>query len=98
VCEKAYGEELLKIVRLALHTPPVGKIDFADIGSQAEMAHADKKNVDDEKIYMSVPKSVGEWTRFSLPFAEYQSALIELAKSALDFLKIENDGGRYANN
>lgn len=71
VCEKTYGEKLLAIVSKAISA----KVDFSTIEQDAEKAKADKKNVDDHKITMSVAKAKNEWTVFSLPFEEYKAAL-----------------------
>lgn len=75
VCEKAYGERLIGIVRRALALRPLEKPDFAGIGEAAKKALADKKNADDGRICMSLPKAPGEWTPFSLPFGEYRAEL-----------------------
>ena len=75
VCEKEYGERLLKIVEKALGIQPRTNPDFSEIERDATRAKSDKKNTDDDKIHMSVAKAKGEWTEFSLPYAEYVSAL-----------------------
>ncbi|MBQ8428544.1 MAG: 3-dehydroquinate synthase [Clostridia bacterium] len=79
VCEKDYGEKLLAIVSKALLLAPKTEIDFSDIAEAAEKARSDKKNIGDGQIKTSVAKSKGEWTTLSLPFAEYQAALVKAA-------------------
>ena len=76
VCEKAYGERLLKIIQAALAIKPAETMDFSNIGEDAEKALLDKKNTDDGKIKMAVAKGYGEWTMYALPFEEYRLALI----------------------
>ncbi len=75
VCEREYGERLLGIVEKALAIEPVAHVDLSSIAKDAERAKADKKNVGDGKIKMSVAKCKNEWTSFSLPFEAYQRAL-----------------------
>ncbi len=76
VCEKTYGERLLKIIQAALKMKPTEKMDFSNISEDAKKARLDKKNADDGKIKMAVAKGYGEWTMYALPFEEYRSALI----------------------
>lgn len=90
IAEKAYAERLLNIVLAALSTNPRSEADFSDIGNRAEKARADKKNASGDEICMSVAKSKGEWTLFSLPFAKYKAGLEEIA----DGLKIEKCRGQ----
>ena len=80
VCEKEYGETLLSIVRAALALVPQASVDFSTIAQAAEKARLDKKNTSDGEIKMSVAKSKGVWTTLSLPFADYQAALIKAAQ------------------
>ena len=80
VCEKEYGETLLSIVRAALALAPQASVDFSTIAQAAEKARLDKKNTSDGEIKMSVAKSKGVWTTLSLPFADYQAALIKAAQ------------------
>lgn len=80
VCEKEYGEELLKIVKSAILLAPNEKLDLSHIEKDAEKARSDKKNSDDNKIKMAVAKKKGEWTMFALPFEEYVTALKEAVK------------------
>lgn len=75
VCEKSYGERLLKIVRQALDVKPVSSPDFSRIKAFAERAKSDKKNVDDGEIKMAVAKAKGEWTVLSLSQESYCSEL-----------------------
>ncbi len=80
ICEREYGTRLLEIVKKALAVQPVGKIDLSHIGEDAEKARSDKKNTDDGNVQMAVAKAKNEWTMFTLPFAAYQQALIEIAE------------------
>ena len=75
VCEKTYGERLLKIVCKALEMQPIGKIDYSTLEKDAEKARSDKKNSDDNKIKMAVASNKGKWSMFALDFEEYRSAL-----------------------
>ena len=76
VCEKAYGERLLKFIDKALVLAPKAAIDLSKLGDAAmEKAGLDKKNKDDGNVVMSVAKAYGEWTLFSLPMDAYVSAL-----------------------
>ncbi len=75
VCEQAYGEGLLKIIRRALAVEPKACPDFSNIGKDAEKAKADKKNTSDNKIVMAVAKRKGEWASLTLDFEEYSSLL-----------------------
>ncbi|MBQ7879206.1 MAG: 3-dehydroquinate synthase [Clostridia bacterium] len=80
VCERAYGEKLLKIIRSALALAPVSSPDFSDIEKDAEKAKSDKKNAGDGAIKTSVAKTENEWTLFSLPFEDYKAALKQAAQ------------------
>ncbi|MBO5240202.1 MAG: 3-dehydroquinate synthase [Clostridia bacterium] len=75
VCEREYGERLLKILKRALKVEPLSLLDFSDIRACAQKAKSDKKNADDDKIVTSVAKAKNEWTVLSLPFEEYCAAL-----------------------
>ena len=75
VCERVYGDKLLKIIQKALSLSPCKMPDFSRIEEIALLAKSDKKNLDDGNVVMSVAKSKGEWAIFSLPFQEYVSAL-----------------------
>jgi hypothetical protein len=81
VCEKVYGEKLCGLIRAALQLQPQTSVDFSNIIQAAEKARLDKKNTDDGEIKMSVAKSKGAWTTLSLPFANYQAALIKAVKN-----------------
>lgn len=81
VCEKEYGERLLKIIDNALAMQPVSSPDFSCVAEAAKKAKSDKKNTDDSLITTAVAKSKNEWTLLSLPFDEYQTA-VEKAVSA----------------
>lgn len=79
ICEKDYGEQLLKIVEDALKMNGEKRVDFSSIGEDAQKARSDKKNTDDGEIKMSVAKRKNEWSMLSLPFENYRAALIEIA-------------------
>ena len=81
VCDLEYGKRLLRIVEKALAIEPVARVDLSSIAKDAERAKADKKNVGDGKIKMSVAKCKNEWTSFSLPFEAYQRALERAANA-----------------
>ena len=83
LCEKGYGEELLALAKRAIALPPKSSIDFCLIGADAEKARADKKNLDDGWIRMSVAKARGEWSPYALPFEEYRSVLIRACAEIL---------------
>lgn len=82
VCEKEYGENLLKILSSAVSIQPKPKVDLSSVERWAKNAKSDKKNTDDGKIQMAVAKSEGEWTMLSCDFDEYCNSL----KSALKVL------------
>lgn len=75
VCERAYGEELLRIVDRALALAPQSKIELSRIGEAAERAAMDKKNMGNG-ITMTVPCAVGKWDLLTLPMEEYRAALL----------------------
>lgn len=79
VCDKEYGERLIKIIRKALSLDPVSTADFSGVKACATLAKSDKKNTDAQKITMSVAKGKNEWSIMQLPFADYESALERLA-------------------
>ncbi len=80
VCAREYGKALLSIVDRALALAPQENIDLTKVEEYAYKARSDKKNTGDS-ITMSVAKSKGEWTIFTLPFAEYQTALKKATQS-----------------
>ena len=80
VCEKTYGQRLLALVERAIALEPTAGVDFTTIEVSAEKARADKKNTDDDNIRMAVAKAKGQWTDFSLPFAEYVVAIKNMYK------------------
>lgn len=80
VCEKAFGERLTALVQKAIDLPPHAAVDFSGIDADAEKARADKKNLGDGNINMSVAKSKGAWTTLSLGFEEYREWLKDAAK------------------
>lgn len=84
VCEKDYGESLLKIVKAAIEIQPNGAPKLSGVEAWAAKAKSDKKNSDDGKIKIAVAKKVGEWGLAALPFEEYCAGL----KRAVDSLKI----------
>jgi 3-dehydroquinate synthetase len=81
VCDQAYGEKLLRLIMQGIALSPVENVDFSNIDKDAEKAKMDKKNTDDGAIQMAVAKNRGEWTMFSLPFAEYQKSLVAVSKA-----------------
>lgn len=81
ICEKEYGEQLLRLVERALALSPMQTVDFSDIAQAAEKARMDKKNADDGKVKMAVAKAKGEWTLISMPFDEYRIALEKAVQS-----------------
>ena len=80
VCEKEYGARLLAIINKALACAPCQNPDFSGIGDEALNAKSDKKNLDDGKIYASIPTAKGEWTLLALPYADYVARLVDIAK------------------
>ncbi len=80
VCEKEYGERLLRIIDRAIACKPCANPNFSTIGVEALKAKSDKKNVGDGKIYMSVAKAKGEWALFALPYPQYAERLVQIAK------------------
>ena len=83
VCEREYGESLLKILSSVVAIEPKEKPNFYPVEAWAKNAKADKKNADDGKIQTVVAKAEGEWTTLSFTFQEYCDGII----SALKFLK-----------
>jgi 3-dehydroquinate synthase len=81
VCDKEYGESLLAIVKKALAILPTSTPDFSNVKQYAEKAKTDKKNDSNDKVNMSVAKSKGVWTTFTLPFDSYVTALEKAVKS-----------------
>ena len=75
VCDKAYGERLLRIVREALTLEPNAFPDLSAVELWAEKAKSDKKNTDDGKINLAVAKSKGEWTTLAMSYTEYCDSL-----------------------
>jgi hypothetical protein len=80
VCEKEYGERLIKIVEKAIGLAPKAMVDFSNIKEDAKKAKSDKKNTDDGQIKMAVAKAKDEWTMLALPFESYQTMLVNLTK------------------
>jgi 3-dehydroquinate synthase len=80
VCEKEYGERLIKIVEKAIGLAPKATVDFSNIKEDAKKAKSDKKNTDDGLIKMAVAKAKDEWTMLALPFESYQTMLVNLVK------------------
>jgi 3-dehydroquinate synthetase len=81
VCEKEYGENLLKILSSAISIQPKPKVDLSSVERWAKNAKSDKKNTDDGKIQMAVAKSLGQWTLLSLPFDEYVAGITQFVAS-----------------
>lgn len=80
VCQKEYGESLLRLIDRALALSPRAEVDFSHIEENARLARSDKKNTEDGNIQMAVAKAKGEWTMLSLSFADYQAALKKAVK------------------
>lgn len=76
VCEKKYGERLLKIIHEAISLPPHIKTQSFDIETNAKKTLLDKKNREDHQITMAVAKAKGEWTILTLPFEKYKEMLV----------------------
>lgn len=75
VCERAYGERLLGIVKSALTIEPKTRPSLKNVKEFSGKAKSDKKNLSDGKIVMAVAKSEDEWTLLSLPYEEYVQEL-----------------------
>jgi 3-dehydroquinate synthase len=75
VCEKEYGQNLLKIIKKAIEIEPKSSIDLSCVRSWAIKANMDKKNTEDGKICLAVAKSENEWAIIHLAFDEYCAAL-----------------------
>ena len=80
VCERSYGEELLKIIEKALSISPQTALGFDGVSQVARLAKADKKNTQANEIKMAVAKEKGVWTMMALPFEEYVLALENAVK------------------
>ncbi len=87
VCEKGYGEELLAIIERALKISPKTEYDFSKLGTHAEKARLDKKNVETGKIYLSVAKDKNQWTGLSIPFDAYRTGLVQAGAVLQERLK-----------
>ena len=77
VCDKAYGENLLKLIRTALEIAPNSVPDFSTIGVAAQKAKLDKKNTQNNQITMAVAQNEGVWTTLTMPFEDYRESLEE---------------------
>lgn len=80
VCDKAYGLQLLEIIRNGLAMQPTSAPDFSNIGEDSEKAKSDKKNTGDGEIVMSVAKRKNEWTILKMPFEQYKQSLCEAVR------------------
>lgn len=80
VCEKAYGERLLKIIQTALSVSPQSGYNVSRAAALAYKAATDKKNKDDGKIVMALPQSLGKWCSYAMDFAEYKTAVSRAVK------------------
>ena len=78
VCDKEYGEKLLEIVEAALAISPKTEINAERLEQAASLAKLDKKNGEDGNITMSVAKTKGKWTLFSMTEKAYQIAIKEI--------------------
>ena len=76
VCEKEYGEKLLQIIKTGLFLTPKNTYTFENLSVLAEKAKQDKKNREDGKIVLALPKKEGEWHAYAMHFKDYQTALI----------------------
>ena len=75
VCDKNYGEKLLKSVKKALALTPTQTVDFSNVEAWASTAKADKKNTKTGEITLSVAKNKGVWTILTLAYGDYINAL-----------------------
>ena len=80
VCEPVYGENLIGLIKTALAVSPNEGLRVYDVRACAEKARSDKKNIDDDKVTMSIGKTWGEWETLSLPFEEYAERLARFIK------------------
>ena len=74
VCEKEYGERLLRILSRALQVLPTDEANLC-VGAFAQKVKSDKKNTGDGNIRMAVATRKGAWTELSLSFERYCKAL-----------------------
>lgn len=77
VCDKEYGERLIKIIEKGLALAPKSAPDFSKISETAGLAKADKKNQKAGEITLAVAKQKNEWQTLTLSFDEYVEALRE---------------------
>ena len=80
ICERDYGERLLRILKRALLEAPASPFDFSKLADCLDKAKSDKKNTDDGKIKTAVAKAKNEWTSFALPFDEYVTAIVKASE------------------
>ena len=80
VCEKSYGENLLAMIEKALQVSPMSTVDFSCVDEMAKRAKSDKKNTDDNQIYMAVAKTKGEWAMLALSEENYRKNLQEFTR------------------
>ena len=81
VCNSAYGQKLLAIIKRALEIEPITKPDFSKLSETLGKAKSDKKNKDGGGISMAVAKEKGVWTEFVLSYPDYEKAMIKAAQS-----------------
>lgn len=73
VCERGFADKLTALILTSIAVSPVNIPDFKRIHSALQLAKADKKNVSDGMVRLSVPVAAGEWTLFALSFEDYAS-------------------------
>ncbi len=73
VCDKAYADEIKNLIKKVLKSIPA----YDD----ASAAKYDKKNAEQSKISLIVPKSKGEWTEVTLGIAEYLRQIFACAEA-----------------
>lgn len=78
VCVSSFAREFIELIKKALSVEPVRIPSFKKVKTALLSARADKKNLSDGMVRLSVPVSAGEWTILSLPFGEYVSEIEEI--------------------
>jgi 3-dehydroquinate synthetase len=75
VCDREYGKKLVAIIDKALQVSPVSTVDFSCVDEMVKRAKSDKKNTEDNQIYMAVAKAKGEWAMLALSEEDYRKNL-----------------------
>ena len=75
VCDRAYGADVLSMIKTALAFEPVSKVDLSSVEEWAKYAKSDKKNTDDGLLKLVVAKAKSEWAVVALSFEEYIDGL-----------------------